>query len=89
MSTAETGRLLSLVGCPSEILGSMSVVNSPCARFPLKSDRHVRVGGNLDAGYLDTIPDKYEREGFDRLSDKGAKNGGFYDKGKIPDDDAR
>lgn len=66
----------------------MSVVNSPCARFPLKSDRHVHVRGDLDAGYLDTIPDKYEREGFDRLS-KGVRNRGFYDKGKISDDDAR
>ena len=65
----------------------MSVVNSPCARFPLKSDRHVRVGGDLDAGYLDTIPDEYKREGFDRLSN-GVKNNGFYRQGRITGDDA-
>lgn len=65
----------------------MSVVNSPCARFPLKSDRHVRIGGDLDAGYLDTIPDEYEREGFDRLSN-GFMNNGLYQQGLITGDDA-
>lgn len=65
----------------------MSVVNSPCARFPLKSDRHVRIGGDLDAGYLDTIPDEYERKGFDRLSN-GFMNNGLYQQGFITGDDA-
>lgn len=65
----------------------MSVVNSPCARFPLKSDHHVRIGGDLDAGYLDTIPDEYEREGFDRLSN-GFMNNGLYQQGLITGDDA-
>ena len=62
-------------------------MNSPCARFPLKSDRHVRIGGDLDAGYLDTIPDEYEREGFDRLSN-GFMNNGLYQQGLITGDDA-
>ena len=62
-------------------------MNSPCARFPLKSDRHVRIGGDLDAGYLDTIPDEYEREGFDRLSN-GFINNGLYQQGLITGDDA-
>ena len=63
-------------------------MNSPCARFPLKSDRHVRIGGDLNAGDLDTIPDEYEREGFDRLSNGFMNNGLFYQQGLITDDDA-
>ncbi len=65
------GRLKSLLGCPFEIMGNMSVVNSPCARFPLNAGHKVKIGGLLNAGYLsqDTIPDMIKKRGYTVLSD--------------------